>query len=89
MVAAAKAEYGDDLILIGMAGRGDRDEYDEFIDRYGLAGIPQVPDSDNHELWLSFGVRGQPAWALVRADGSTEVVFGGFPSDLVEEAAGA
>jgi hypothetical protein len=71
-----------------MAGRDSLDKIQGFVDRHELSTIPHIPDSDNNELWLSFGVRGQPAWALVRADGEVEIGFGGIPDELMAEAAG-
>ena len=72
-----------------MPGRDSNSEHMEFISAFGLEGIPMIPDNDDHDLWLSFGVCGQPAWALIRADGSTEIGFGGIPDSVFAEAAGA
>ena len=72
-----------------MAGRDGQDEMRSFVESYRLESIPHIPDSDNNELWLSFGVRGQPAWVLVKADGSSEVGFGSIPDDVLAAAAGA
>ncbi len=61
----------------------------KFVSRHELTGIPQIPDNDNFDLWLSYGVRSQPAWVLVRADGSTEIGFGAISDSVIAEAAGA
>ena len=57
------------------------------MSRHGLVGIPQIPDDD--DLWSSYGVRSQPAWVLVRADGSSELGYGAIPDDVLDAAAGA
>ena len=61
----------------------------KFVSRHQLTGIPQIPDGNNNDLWLSYGIRSQPAWVLVRADGSTEIGFGAIDNSIIEEAGGA
>ena len=74
-----------------MPGRDNRDAMQSFVSTYGLESMVQVPDNDSNDLWLSYGVRGQPAWALISADPNEEVVvgFGALPEDVLNAAAGA
>lgn len=63
------------MAIIGFAGRDDLEPMREFVDRYDLGVVPHAVDADG-SLWSAFGVRGQPAWVFVGADGTTEVAYG-------------
>lgn len=60
-----------------MAGRGEVDAIDGFIDEFGVGGFPHVIDTSG-TLWASFGVTSQPAWIFIDADGGTELHLGGL-----------
>ena len=74
-LAAVADEYGDRVEFIGVAGRGERDEMDEFVASTGAVTLPHVVDDDG-SAWAAFGVVSQPALALVSTDGSVELVSG-------------
>lgn len=56
------------------------------MSEYGVESIPHIPDDGDSSLWASFGVRGQPAWALIRVDGTVEVGFGAIPDEILADA---
>lgn len=56
----------------------------EFVDRHGLHDMTQVVDDDG-DLWARFGVRVQPAWVFVPAEGEADAVYGGLHGDALEE----
>jgi hypothetical protein len=51
----------------------------DFVGRHGLT-FPNLRD-DSGNIFVRFGVFGQPAWAFVDADGNLETVFGALSED--------
>lgn len=52
-----------------------------FVDNLDVGSVPHVPD-ESGDLWRDYGVRGQPAWVIVPADGSdSSLVFGALGED--------
>jgi hypothetical protein len=48
----------------------------DFVARHGLEAMPQLVDGPDATIWTRFGIRGQPAWVFIDADGGTEVLLG-------------
>lgn len=66
----------EDQAIIGIAARDSVGAMREFVERHGLAAVPNVADPDG-ELWERLGVFGQPTWAYVdSATGEVSVRFG-------------
>lgn len=80
-VKAAVERFGDDLAIIGIAGKDTDAEHQEFVERHDLAAIPHAIDDDG-SLWAKYGVGYQPAWVFIAEDGTTRVVAGGLYDDL-------
>lgn len=80
-VKAAVERFGDDLTIIGVAGKDTDAEHEAFVDRHDLAAIPHAIDDDG-SLWAKYGVGYQPAWVFIAEDGTTRVVAGGLYDDL-------
>lgn len=80
-VAAAVARFGDDLNLIGIAGKDTDAEHEAFVARHDLEAVPHAIDEDG-SLWAKYGVGYQPAWVFIAEDGTTRVVAGGLYDDL-------
>jgi thiol-disulfide isomerase/thioredoxin len=85
----------DQVPIVGMAGRDDRDAMQAFVDQYSLGFLPHTVDDDG-SLWRQFRVLGQPAWVFVQPDGSARVAFGELSAerlnaelDLIAEGAPA
>jgi hypothetical protein len=62
----------------------DDDAMRAFVDRHGLEGMTQVVD-DDRSIWDRFGVRVQPAWVFLPADGEPDAVYGALFDGALEE----
>lgn len=74
-VAEIAATYRDDVVLIGVPGRGDDADMQRFIDDTGTGDITHVADLGG-DIWSDFGVFAQPAFAFITADGEVDVFVG-------------
>ncbi len=69
--------------FVGVAWFGDDDSFQGFMSKHGLT-FPQVSD-DAGEVFARFGVPSQPAFVVVRPDGSVEQYLGAIePEELTE-----
>lgn len=68
------------MAIVGFAGRDDVGPMRDFVDRHGLGFFPHAVDADG-SLWSAFGVRAQPAWVFIAADGTREVSYGSLSED--------
>lgn len=75
MVAEVAATYSDDIVLIGVPGRGADADMQRFIDDTNTRAITHVADFGGG-IWSDFGVFAQPAFAFISADGDVEVFVG-------------
>ena len=66
-----------------MAWTGDDESFQEFIDKYGLT-FPQINDEAG-SVFTRFEVAYQPAFVIVKADGSRETVAGSVSGDLLSQ----
>ena len=80
-VKAAIERFGDDLTIVGIAGKDTDAEHEAFVDRHDLDVVPHAIDEDG-SLWAKYGVGYQPAWVFIAEDGTTRVVAGGLYDDL-------
>ncbi|WP_395153494.1 redoxin domain-containing protein [Ilumatobacter sp.] len=83
-VADVAEQFGSQVNLIGVPGRGQLDEMVDFVNDTGTGSITHVPDL-NGDIWSAFGVYGQPAFAFIDDDGSVEVFIGGMGGDALAE----
>jgi hypothetical protein len=60
------------------------EEMRAFVDRHGLDEMIQVVDDDG-DIWTRFGVRVQPAWFFVPAEGEEVPVYGALFGDALDE----
>ena len=65
-----------------MAWTGSPSDYEAFVDRHGLT-FPNLDDSPG-EIFGRFGIPGQPAFAIVKPDGSGEVLIGAAGPELID-----
>jgi len=79
-VAEALETYGEQIRFVGVAAQDDDDAMRDFLDRHDLAAMTTVADDDG-ALWSHFGVRVQPAWVFVDADGEVDRVLGELTHD--------
>ena len=79
-VAQVAREYEGRVQLIGVPGRDSVDAMRRFVERHGLERVPHAVDPDG-KLWSQLGVRYQPTWIFVGADGTASLEFGDFDRD--------
>jgi thiol-disulfide isomerase/thioredoxin len=74
------ARFGDDVRIVGVAGRGGIDEMRGFIDDTETTGLTHVADLDG-DVWNAFGIYAQPAFAFIDDTGEMEIFVGGLRAD--------
>jgi thiol-disulfide isomerase/thioredoxin len=87
-VLALAEEFAGELVVVGVAGRGGRQEMIDFVADTGAARLDHVVDADG-AIWAGYGVVAQPAFAFVARDGRAEVFNGALPPDDLRGAARA
>ncbi|CCG02287.1 Putative Thioredoxin [Blastococcus saxobsidens DD2] len=87
-VAEVAAEYAGRVEVLGVAGRGELEAMQAFVDETGTGGLRHLVDEDG-SLWQRFGVITQPAFVFVTGDGTTESFMGSLGGEqlraMVEE----
>jgi len=83
-VAEIAERYADRVQVIGVPGRGDLDAMRAFVDDTGTSSITHLADLDG-DVWSSFGVYGQPAYAFIDDSGSIEIFIGGMGGDALAD----
>ncbi len=78
------ARFGDDVQIIGVAGRGAIDEMRDFIGDTETTGLTHVADIDGN-VWNSFGIYAQPAFAFINDNGEIETFIGGLGADSLAD----
>jgi len=76
------------VTFIGIPGRGEQPEMEQFVADTGVGGFEHVVDTDGR-IWTEFGVVGQPSFAFIDAAGDVEMVNGSLTADELESAARA
>ncbi len=70
--------------FVGIAAHDTDAAMAAFVDEFSLEAMPTLVDDDG-DLWARFGVRAQPAWAFVDADGEVRVVAGALYGDALDQ----
>ncbi|MBL8775227.1 MAG: redoxin domain-containing protein [Acidimicrobiales bacterium] len=83
VVASAAALEGS-VEIIGVAGRGDVPEMEDFLSDTGTGDLTHVVDADG-AIWSDYGVASQPAYAFIDDSGDVEVVLGALGADGLTE----
>lgn len=68
---------------MGVAWQGSSKDYQDFVARHSLT-FPNIDDSAA-DVFGSYQVRGQPAWAMVKPTGESEVFSGVLSDDELAE----
>ena len=69
--------------LIGLGTQDDTDQAIDFVERGGTYSFPMYWD-ETFESWQEFGIRSQPAAAMLAPDGEVLAAWlGGFDEDEV------
>lgn len=77
-------EFDGTVEIIGVAGRGDVDAMEQFVEETGTGGLVHVVDDDGG-IWTDFQVAAQPAFAFISADGEVETFVGALGKDALTE----
>jgi thiol-disulfide isomerase/thioredoxin len=85
-VAVAAEGIGEQVPIIGVAGRGEVAAMQEFVADTGTGGITHVNDADG-SVWARFGIVAQPAFASVATDGRVQVFSGALGEAGLRDAA--
>lgn len=83
LVAQSQAD-NPDVTFVGVAGLGEVDEMQAFVDDYGVEAFEHLTDLDG-ALWQKFGVVQQPAYAFIDDSGTVEVVRGEIGADGIAD----
>lgn len=83
-VVEAAGELEGSVEVIGVAGRGEVAEMEQFIDDTGTGGLAHVVDDDG-SIWSSFDVAAQPAFAFIDDSGEVEVFVGALGREALTE----
>ena len=67
-------EFGDQVTILGVAGRDDLRDMEEFVAEYGVGGFEHVADEDV-EIWEAYGITSQPAFVFINDDGTSETLI--------------
>ncbi|KAB7745599.1 redoxin domain-containing protein [Nostocoides sp. F2B08] len=84
-VAAELEASGSPVVLLGVPGRGQVPEMEDFVADTGTGEMTHLVDVEG-VLWRDFGVVYQPAFALLGTDGEVEVVNGALGGDGLRDA---
>ncbi len=85
-IADAAERLGDDVTVLGVPGRGEVPDMERFVSDTGVGDLVHVVDTDG-EIWSTFGVISQPAFAFIDEAGNARVVNGAMGGDDFEQAA--
>lgn len=87
-VSQVAEDLDGDVTFVGVAGLGETDAMEQFVDDTGVTGFEHVIDADG-SIWNGFGVVSQPSYVFVDADGETETVVGALGAEGLEDASRA
>jgi thiol-disulfide isomerase/thioredoxin len=79
-VADIAARYADKVNFVGIAGRGEAPAMRDFVSDTGTEGITHLDDSSG-DIWASYEIYAQPAYAFITDDGRLETYVGALGGD--------
>ncbi len=68
------------MTFVGIAAHDTDEAMHAFVAEHGLEAMVTLVD-DDETLWAHYGIRYQPAWVFVAADGGAEIVAGALFGD--------
>jgi hypothetical protein len=75
--------HGDQVNVVGLGTQDDADEAVDFVERHGTYSFPMYWD-ETFESWEVFGIRSQPAAAMLSPTGEVLAAWlGAFDEDEV------
>ncbi|MEP7204250.1 MAG: redoxin family protein [Ilumatobacteraceae bacterium] len=79
-VADIAARYAGKVNFVGIAGRGEAPAMRDFVSETGTGGITHLDDSSG-DIWASYEIYAQPAYAFITDDGRLETYVGSLGGD--------
>jgi peroxiredoxin len=86
-IQEAALRWKDTANFVGVAWTGSDDQFENFIERYGLT-FPQISD-DLGEIYAKFEIPVQPAMGIVLPTGEVQILFGAASGSLIDTLIGA
>ncbi|SNR42163.1 Thiol-disulfide isomerase or thioredoxin [Haloechinothrix alba] len=83
-LAEAHATHGEQVDFVGVAADDDVSAMRDFVTDYELGTFEHINDADR-EVWRTFGVTRQPAYAFVDPSGEVDVVRGTVGEDELDQ----
>lgn len=83
-VAEIAMRYSGRVQFVGVAGRGELDAMQEFVEDTGTGTLTHLADLDG-SIWSAFGVFGQPAYAFIDNSGTVDVFVGGLGGNALAD----
>ena len=83
-VLATAADFDGQVDLIGVAGRGEVGEMQDFVADTETGSLPHIIDAEG-TIWSDFGVSAQPAFAFIDDSGEVEVFVGTLGAEGLTE----
>lgn len=83
-VVEAAADFDGSVEVIGVAGRGELAEMEQFVDDTGTGGLQHMVDDDG-AIWSQFGVAAQPAFVFIDDSGEMELFVGALGREALTE----
>jgi thiol-disulfide isomerase/thioredoxin len=74
-VTAAAAAFEGEVEVIGVAGRGEVSEMEDFVSDTDTGSLTHIVD-DSGAIWSGYGVAAQPSFAFIDDEGNVEVHVG-------------
>lgn len=83
-VNATAAAFEGEVDIIGVAGRGEVPEMEDFVSDTETGGLSHIVD-DSGDIWSGYGVAAQPSFAFIDDEGNVEVHVGALGEDGLTE----
>lgn len=83
-IAEIAEQYGSEVRIVGVPGRGELEAMRSFVDDTGTGSITHLADTDG-DIWSAFDVFGQPAFAFVDDSGTVDVFVGSLGGNGLTE----
>lgn len=77
-------KYGEEITIVGVAGRAEMDSIVAFVDDLGVGAFPHAVDSTG-EIWRAYEVTSQPSFYFINDNGEATGFLGAMGVDGMSE----
>lgn len=74
--------WGHQIEILGVAWAGGPQDYENFVARHDLS-FPSIDDTVGG-LYADLGIPGNPAWGIIRPEGTYEVLMGAVTPEVLD-----